>query len=59
MRSSRLVGISQRVYFVNCNPGQYRRHTLATANMKLLNVLNPKMMVSSTIFVGQQGVLVD
>ena len=51
--------IAQRVYFIKCNPGKNAHHQLPTAKMKLFNVLNPKIIISRTIFVGHQGVLVD
>ena len=52
-------GFAQRGYFINCNPGKNPPHLLPTAKMKLLNVLNPKMLISMTFLVGHQRVLVD
>ena len=51
--------LAQRSYFIKCNPRKNAHHQLPIAKMKLLNVLNPKMITSRTIFVGHQGVLVD
>ena len=50
---------TQRSYFKKCNPRKNAHHQLPIAKMKLLNVLNPKMIISRTIFVWHQGVLVD
>ena len=49
---------AQRSYFIKCNPRQNAHHQLPIAKLKLLDVLNPKMLISRTILIGHQGVLV-